>query len=371
MRPSAHRRFSVLVGAAAVCLLTAFINHPQNQESTTKKRTLPDATTWKYFPQASAHDAMPYIAEFLNSSGEASLLAAAQNPAAVSYRFDAWLLPSGSFRAIRFLLNSDGSATIVKFLVPGPIEPLAAPRPNKVELKVSAEDAEKFLAFVDTSGFWSMPTVQPPNPTPPKYYVLDGAFWVFEGVRGGSYHVVYRWNPNAGPLTELVQSLGKDLAGLNESEIPSGIWPPINSPPNHGVAIQISGPVTAERPFALRVINRRSTLISFCVTCAGTIVPSPGATVPAVDVQRPGPKKWGSLLWGLDMGSCYAPTQLGSREGQEFLMKLSEPGRYRLRLSYVPRSLSASPGVGICAKLDELKGAKLVTSEEFEVLPSK
>jgi hypothetical protein len=278
-------------------------------------------------------------------------------------------MPYASFRVIRFSLNSDGTATVVKFLLPRAINPSATVKPNKVDVNVSAEDAAKFRALVDSSGFSAMPTVEPPNPTPPKYYVFDGAFWVFEGLRGGTYHVVYRVNPNAGPFTEMVHFLAKDLAGLNEREIPPGMWPPVNSPPNQGVTIQISGPVSAERPFAVRVVNQRSTLISFCVACAGTTVPSPGASVPAFDVQRPGPKKWGSLLWSSDTGSCRAPTELGPREGQEFLVKLSEPGRYRVRLSYVPRSLPALPGVDVCAKLNGVKGAKLVTSTEFEVLP--
>lgn len=365
------RRSAWLACATVLCLSGATLSYPEPQESTAKQRFLPDATTWKYFTQPTVRGLMPYFAEFLNSSDEPSLLASVQDPATVSYRFDAWLFPSGSFRVIRFSLNSDGTATVVKFLVRGPIEPLAVTTPTKVEVNVSAQDAAKFLASVDGAGFWTMSTVEPPNPTPPKYYVFDGAVWVFEGVRGGAYHVVYRPNPNAGPFTEMVHFLAKDLAGLNEREIPPGMWPPVNSPPNQGVTIQISGPVTAERPFAVRVINQRSTLISFCVACAGTIVPSPGATVPAFDVQRPGPKKWGSLLRGSDIGSCHASTELGSRAGQEFLMKLSEPGRYRLRLNYVPKSLPDSSGVGICAKLNELKGAKLVTSTEFEVLPRK
>jgi hypothetical protein len=365
------RRSAWLACAAALCLSGVSLSRAERQESTAKQRSLPDATTGKYFPQPAMHDLTPYIAEFLNSTDEPSLLARAQDPSAVSYRFNAWLMPYASFRVIRFSLNSDGTATVVKFLLPRAINPSAPAKPNKVAVNVSAEDTAKFLTLVESSGFWAMPTVEPPNPTPPKYYVLDGAFWFFEGVRNGAYHVVDRPNPVAGPFTEMVHFLAKDLAGLSESESPSGIWPPVGWLPNESVTIQISGPVTAERPFALRIINQRSTLISFCVACAGTIVPSPGATVPAFDVQRPGPKKWGSLLWASDMGSCYAPTELGPRKSQEFLMKLSEPGRYRLRLNYVPRSVPASPGVGFCAKMDELKGAKIVTSAEFEVLPSK
>jgi len=366
MRESASNR-SLLACAAVVCVLTASISHSGYQASAPKKPSPPDPTTLKYFPQSAAGE-IPFIAEFLNSTDEPSLLARVQDPTAVSYRFDTWELPGLNFLVIRFSLNSDGTATVVKFLVPRAANPLTAGSPNRVEESVSAADTAKFLQLVDEAGFWAMPTVQPPSPTPPKYYVFDGAFWVFEGVRDGAYHVVYRLNPNASPFTEMVRFLGKDLAGLNEREVPRGIWPPINSSPNRPVTIQVSGPVTAEQPFAVRVINERSKLISFCVASAGTIVAWPQQPVPAFDVQRPGPKKWGSLFWGSDMGPFYEPTELGSEKSQEFFMKLSEPGRYRLRLYYVPRSLPTSPGLDICAKLDELKGAKVITSEEFEVL---
>lgn len=370
MKRSASDRFSWFVCAAAACLLPLFLGASEHQQSATPGRSVADATTSKYFPQTSVHNLMPYMDEFLNSTDEPSLLTQAQDPTAVSYRFVALLVSGLCMRVIRFSLHPDGTATLVTFLGPFPKDPGAKVKADKVERSVSAQDAAKFLELVDGAGFWTMPTVKPPDPTPARYYTLDGAMWLFEGCRSGAYHVVYRGNPNASPFTDMVHFLGKDLAGLDEREIPSGMWPPLSLlPPNQSVAIQISGSVTADRPFALRVINRRSKPISFCVASAESVVPSLAWSVPAFDVQRPRPKKWGSVRWGSDIGSGFTPTELASEKAEEFRIKLPEPGRYRLRLYYLSRSLPDSRGVKVCPNLNELKGAKVVTSEEFEVLP--
>lgn len=370
MSQSAFCRCFLLSCVAIICTLVIPLNLPGYQESTNKQPSLLDTTTLKYFQQESVQDLMPYVAEFLNSTDEPSLLTQAQDPTKVSYRFAALLLPGMYIRVIRFSLHPDGTATVVTFLGPFPKDPTAKIKADKVERDASTKDAAEFLELVDDAGFWTMPTVKTPDLTPPKYYTLDGAMWVFEGARNGAYHVVYRGNPNASPFTDMVHFLGKNLAGLNDSEIPGGMWPPVSLlPPNQSVAIQISEPVTAEQTFAVRILNRRSKTISFCIAFAGDIASLP--PVPAFDVQRLGPKKWGSLLWGSDLGPSDAPTELGSEKTQEFRMKLIAPGRYRLRLYYVPGTFPDSPGADACAKVDQLKGGKVVTSEEFEVLPNK
>ncbi|MGH9736447.1 MAG: hypothetical protein ACRD8A_17900 [Candidatus Acidiferrales bacterium] len=278
-------------------------------------------------------------------------------------------MPIMKLRVIRFPRHADGTASVVTFLAPYPKGPSAKVKSNEVERNVSAEDTAKFLALLDSAEFWEMPTVKLPDLAPPKYYTVDGAFWVFEGVRNGAYHVVYRLNPNASPFTDVVYFLAQDLAGLDNREIPRGIWPPLSLlPPNQSVAIQIPGPVTAGRPFALRVVNQRPTKISFCVAWAGAIVAIASPAVPSFDVQRHGPKKWDSLLSEPDIGPCCAPTELRSEKSQEFRMKISEPGRYRLRLYYVTKSLPNFSGVNICPNLDRFRGAKVVTSDEFDVL---
>jgi hypothetical protein len=46
--------------------------------------------------------------------------------------------------------------------------------------------------------------------------------WLFEGVRDGSYHVVYRHSPDPGPFTQMVGFLAKNLAKVDDSWIPRG-----------------------------------------------------------------------------------------------------------------------------------------------------
>ncbi len=52
---------------------------------------------------------------------------------------------------------------------------------------LSKEQVQKVLALVEDAGFWKMTTEGGRSG-------LDGAEWVLEGVRGGQYHIVTRWD---------------------------------------------------------------------------------------------------------------------------------------------------------------------------------
>ena len=86
------------------------------------------------------------------------------------------------------------------------------------------EEVDQFFRTIEKAGFWSMPTAEPENPNPDRRAIkLDAGNWVFEGVRGGAYHVVFREGPEPSPFTEMVRFLAKDLAKVDESAVPRAL----------------------------------------------------------------------------------------------------------------------------------------------------
>lgn len=84
-------------------------------------------------------------------------------------------------------------------------------------LTVSANDVSDFLGRLDKAHFWEMPTQS-------QHRGLDGADWMMEGVRGGTYHIVVRWCPGSYNFSSegetfadaarfLFQLAGRKLAG--------------------------------------------------------------------------------------------------------------------------------------------------------------
>src|ERR1051326_90411 len=57
-------------------------------------------------------------------------------------------------------------------------------------LTVSAKGVSDFLGKLDKARFWEIPTES-------QNRGLDGAEWIMEGVRGGTYHIAVRWCPDS------------------------------------------------------------------------------------------------------------------------------------------------------------------------------
>jgi len=152
----------------------------------------------------------------LSSFGEPSLLAAAQDPKVLSYRLD-WLAgQTGVLLAVRLSVNPDGNADVTSVASYG--KPRAL---HRAQHSVSGAEVEKFLQLVEIAHFWSMPPREQGNPdVRGNVYKLDASTWIFEGVRNGSYHVVFRRGPEQSPFTDMVRFMAKDIAGLDESITP-------------------------------------------------------------------------------------------------------------------------------------------------------
>ena len=163
-----------------------------------------------YFPPGQTSTPINYYV--LTSFEEPSLFEAAKDARAVSYRAT-FFAPVTSWKlAVLLVVNPDGSGQISSST-----SSYRAREISRIQTSVSAEDVEKFLQLVEKEGFWQMPsreehTEQKTDAKGRKAYVLDGSMWMLEGVHNGSFHFVYRGNPDPNPILAMACYLAKDLA---------------------------------------------------------------------------------------------------------------------------------------------------------------
>lgn len=143
---------------------------------------------------------------------EPSLLQMTKTPAAESYRF-LWLRTFHHPVAIRLDLRSDGTGILTTKVANGPagfyykdrhlLEDISRPLPrNQTQL---------FLGRLHNIDFWHL-----------QGHVNDGtgndgAEWIIEGVKNGSYRVVNRWSPREGAVRDLGLTF---VFGLAQMAIP-------------------------------------------------------------------------------------------------------------------------------------------------------
>jgi hypothetical protein len=201
-----------IIGATALLLAV-----PRPEQGPPHDSTVTASIT--YFPAGALGSSTNFFSEYLSRLKEPSLLAGIEESASFSYRLDFWSGQHARFIVVRLLQKKDGSIQITT------IEQSASPVVDR-RAQYSASDIEcqKFLNLVETTRFWSMPTVEQwGSKNGPRPYQFDSSTWVFEGVRNGKYHVVIRDGPKPSPFTEMVRFLAKDLGKLDESVIPRAL----------------------------------------------------------------------------------------------------------------------------------------------------
>jgi hypothetical protein len=203
---------------AAVASTAAFLSAGANPQKDSPKASLSSETGMpEYFPKDSVDGWADFFSFFLNTHGEPSLLAAAKDPNALSYRFEWMSGQHGNLLSVRLSLSPDGNAQIIAIAKPSDSGASTSQR------SVSNEDLKKLLQLLEEAKFWSMPTDVDHDPNQQnrvKKYVIDGSPWILEGVRNGGYHVVYGGVPNQSPLRDVIFFLTKDLARLSDSFLP-------------------------------------------------------------------------------------------------------------------------------------------------------
>jgi hypothetical protein len=141
----------------------------------------------KYFPPSFEP---AYYEKHLTALKEPSLREASKRQKTQSYRF-LWLRSFHHPIAVRIDLNADGTSLLTTKMASGS----GGYDPGKLiqdeTLNLTLEQTNRFLGQIEATSFWKLPSsVQERGP--------DGAQWIIEGVRNGTYHIVDRWSPTSG-----------------------------------------------------------------------------------------------------------------------------------------------------------------------------
>jgi len=178
--------------------------------------TVPATAQEVYFPKnalgrdvrSDQRKAMWYSHE-LNVLGEPSFFRLASNTSSESYRF-LWLRTFHPPVAIRLDLQGDGSGILTTKTASGEagfpytVKELA----QTVSCPIERERTQALLRQITEAGFWSL------TPETHDQTGTDGAQWIIEGVKQGTYHFVDRWSPRDGVIHELGLMFIFDLAKM-------------------------------------------------------------------------------------------------------------------------------------------------------------
>ena len=210
--PTCHAWPVIICSVFMTSLIPLDAGSQQNIPTVTRPSPPPDTD---YFPPSDSYSPVIFS---LAWAGEPSLYVASKDPTLVSYRIG-WLhYMGGQSGVVRLVIKPDGSGQLICSLV----SIKKTEEVKRTQSSVSVAEVEKFLQLVEAARFWSMPTKQPqPGKDSGGHtnYVLDGTPWLAEGVRGGSYHAVWRNSPAPGYYTEILRCLAKDMAKIDDAVI--------------------------------------------------------------------------------------------------------------------------------------------------------
>lgn len=124
-----------------------------------------------------------------------------KDPDSEVYRF-LYLRSSQHPIAIRIVIHSGGSGRIYSRMTAGKgsHDHGSIRRYSSSGLRKSL--TKEWLSAIDTAHFWDQPVTLPGAKDSIQ---VDGAQWIFEGVRAGKYHVIDRWSPST---TDPLRPLG-------------------------------------------------------------------------------------------------------------------------------------------------------------------
>jgi hypothetical protein len=111
------------------------------------------------------------------------------------------------------LTNADGTSLLIRKMTGGTTG-RAGGLINNRTFTLDHAQTNRFLEQVARSKFWTLPPVL-------EDCGVDGAQWIVEGVRDGTYHIVDRWSPTDDEIRSLGLYMVRDLAKvkLASSEI--------------------------------------------------------------------------------------------------------------------------------------------------------
>lgn len=151
-----------------------------------------------------------WYSKFVSAMHEPSLWEASKTQKTQTYRF-LWLRSFHHPVSIRLEVNADGTALLTTKITSGQ----GGYEPGRLIMnrtqKFDRERTSWVLDRIEELKFWTLSTNPPCDP---DVIGVDGAQWIFEGVKGGTYHIVDRWSPDKGEVHSLGIMMLIDLAKL-------------------------------------------------------------------------------------------------------------------------------------------------------------
>jgi hypothetical protein len=178
--------------------------------------------------QSSAQSASDASADFPHGSTfgmtlhyleEPSLREAAKDPSVRAFRVTYFSTEPVHMVAVRLVIHPDGSGLVTRGVSSGANTDL-----KRTEKIVSISYVVRLLEMVDRAGFWTSAASegfdQKTDSAGHRTFVLDGSWWLLEGVQNGSYHRAARRNSTPGALTDIGCYLAKEPTGPDDSPAP-------------------------------------------------------------------------------------------------------------------------------------------------------
>jgi hypothetical protein len=151
-----------------------------------------------------------WYSKFLAAMQEPSLWESSKGQSGLTYRF-LWLRSFHHPVAVRLDVKRDGTAVLTTKISSGH----GGYEPGRLIMnrtqRFGKEQTTWVLDRIAELKFWNLPTNPPPDP---NVVGVDGAQWIFEGAKGGTYHVVDRWSPEKGEVHALGIMMLIDVAKL-------------------------------------------------------------------------------------------------------------------------------------------------------------
>jgi hypothetical protein len=183
---------------------------------TVQGSTQSTSNTLNYFPPEQA--STPIFSPILAHLREPSLFEAAKNPDVVSFRASYFSPVPTREIVIRLDVNAEGSGQITAAVSTGTESEV-----RRTQNDVSVADVKNLLQLLTKVEFWSLSSTETgekkTGSAGRNVYVMDGSYWMVEGVNEGLFHYVYRQNPKPSAITEIACNLAKDLAKPDDSTI--------------------------------------------------------------------------------------------------------------------------------------------------------
>jgi hypothetical protein len=213
---SGHRKALKSLPLLMPCMTALAIAGVGSPQRTTQDTTRATSSAPVYFPPDQTSIPTNYVA--LTKLSEPSLFEAAKDARVFSFRVSYFSPVPEREIAVRLVVNSDGRGQITSAVSSG-----AASEIKRAKNDVSVAHVNKLLQLLARVEFWSISSTEDDekkaDAVDRKTIVMDGSYWMVEGVHEGSFHYVYRQNPKPSPITEIACNLANDLSKPDGSAI--------------------------------------------------------------------------------------------------------------------------------------------------------